>query len=269
MAGLKLCLRNKFGYCRYNEACQLKHNNNECEKENCDIKSCDERHPKECWWFKHYNRCKFMFCAYKHTEHQLPSTNLKDKLEALEKKIQEKEIEIDLQEKKVKEIERKQNESHLEARVKNLERFVLKLQEKFEKEESEECDWAKYDPQKNGWHIFDHLVRRKSLEFKCDQCDYVGRNSARLKTHVEVLHTIVCKVCKEDKDYDVTFETEDDLLRHTSLLHENLDKSLTEEEFNSLTLFESSELRRGPDTPRREDAKRKYNLRQKQKHLKV
>jgi len=272
MAGLTICLRNKFGYCKYNKACQFKHNNNNCEKADCNKQSCEERHPKECWWFRQYNRCKFMYCSYKHTvvpSFSSRSSEIHEKIETLEKQIKEKEIQINLQEKKIKDIESKQNENDLETRMKNVERFVLKLQNKFEKEESESSDYGRYDPQKAGWGVFDPLIRRKSLELKCEQCDYVGRNSTRLKAHIEVLHTYPCTMCQLDEEVYIKFETKDELLRHKSLFHENLDKSLTEDEFKSLSTYESACLRSGPDTPRREDAKKKYNLRLKQKQLKV
>ena len=38
--------------------------------------------------------------------------------------------------------------SDLEMRVKNLDKFLLNLQEKFEKADSEDMDWGKYNPQK-------------------------------------------------------------------------------------------------------------------------
>ena len=35
---------------------------------------------------------------------------------------------------------------------------------------------------------FHHLMRGKSLEIKCDQCDYTARNKSRLAKHIEVKH---------------------------------------------------------------------------------
>ena len=62
----KICTRNKFGYCKYNRQCPLKHNNNICEIEKCKISVCEMRHPKECMWYRDFERCKFSDCAYKH-----------------------------------------------------------------------------------------------------------------------------------------------------------------------------------------------------------
>ena len=268
MAGLELCLRNKFGYCKYYNACHFKHINKECEKVNCDIKSCEERHPKDCWWFKEYKRCKFSYCAYKHVKETNPSTDIKEKIEEIDKLITEKKAEMDLQEQRIREIENKlkdkecdleKKEEKIEMRVKHLEKFVLTLQEKFEKADSEDLDWGTYNPQKCGWDIFDPLVRRKSMELKCDQCEYVARNSARLQSHIEVLHTNLCIECQK------IFETRDELQIHRSLIHENFDEGLTEEEFDNLSIDEINSLRHGPDTPKREDIRKKYNLRLKQK----
>ena len=64
-------------------------------------------------------------------------------------------------------------------RVKHLEKFVLTLQEKLEKDDSEEADPGRYDAERYGWAVLDPLIRRKSMELKCDQCECIARNSAR------------------------------------------------------------------------------------------
>ena len=295
MADVSLCIRNQLGYCKYKSVCQYRHENKVCENVVCENQKCDKRHPTECWWFKSYNRCKFRFCAYKHVKKSDPLDVLKQKIDDLEEKIKEKEDEIKLQEKKIKEIETKQNETLLESKVNdlakklhdkesemnkkekdletkviNLERFVLKLQEKLEQTANWDCHAGKYDPKEAGWAIFDPLVRRPSLENKCEESDYVGRNSARLKTHIELKHLHICTECTENYRVGETiFKTKEEFLEHNKIVHENLDHILTEEEFDNLSSVNSYCLRNGQsDTPKSKDAEKKKDLRERSLRLK-
>ena len=69
MATQNVCKFNKFGYCRYNKMCRNRHENKICENSSCEIFSCSERHPRECRYFREYNRCKFNPCKFKHVSH--------------------------------------------------------------------------------------------------------------------------------------------------------------------------------------------------------
>ena len=61
-----VCLYNKFGYCKHQEACRRNHVNELCENLACELSTCNLRHPKTCKWFREYGRCKFDPCAFKH-----------------------------------------------------------------------------------------------------------------------------------------------------------------------------------------------------------
>ena len=260
MAGQELCLRNKFGFCKFNQLCKFRHNNEKCDTRNCDEKKCEKRHPRECWWYNKYNRCKFAYCAYSHKE----KNDFKSKIEELERKIDQKNNEINAQIKKISEIESRLKESDLEERVKQLEKFVLVLQEEIEMKEKNDHELGSWNPEKSGWAILDPLVRRPSLEIKCDQCDYVGRNSARLKAHMEVKHKHICRDCFWGKE----FETKERLKEHQTMVHENQEQVLTNEEFENLNENDLKQIKDyGGDTPRSRDIRKKYNLRQKQLNL--
>ena len=267
MADQNLCLRNKFGYCKFGQKCQLKHNNELCSNGYCSVKSCDKRHPKNCWWFNQFGRCKFTFCAYKHAENGI-QTDLTAKIEALEVKIKEKDYELKIQLSKIKEIEESLKYSELENRVKQLETYVLTLQEKLESTEKEDYYVTKWSPgpEGGGWTVLDPLVRRKSFEYQCDECDYIGRNSVRLKLHKEVKHMYYCTQCKPYENQ--LFKTEEELKTHTLMVHVDLEKVLTQEEFDNLSENDLEVLRTGgSDTPRRQDARKKYDLRKKKLKL--
>ena len=266
MAEVKLCLRNKFGFCKHNRNCSLKHNDTTCDNKTCDVRNCEKRHPKPCWWYTNYRRCKFLYCAYSHSSEQ-KQNDFDATIMELQKKILEKDYEIKAHELKIENIELKlkENNFYLETRVKHLEQFVLKLQETLEKQEAKKYG-TRWDPAEKGWSTLDPLVKRSSLELKCEKCDYVGRNSARLKTHIEVKHMHTCPNCDGYKLY----KSEEELSEHTAMVHENLDEALTEEQFDNLNEDDLHILRFGGagDTPRTRDVDKKYTLRQRQLKLK-
>ena len=67
MATQEFCRFNKYGHCKFQETCRMKHSENICEKENCEISTCFERQPRECIYFRDFQRCKFgSFCSFKH-----------------------------------------------------------------------------------------------------------------------------------------------------------------------------------------------------------
>ena len=65
---IKVCRRNKYGYCKYGETCHFRHENKICIENNCNIFDCERRHPKVCKWYLEYGRCKFSsYCKFRHT----------------------------------------------------------------------------------------------------------------------------------------------------------------------------------------------------------
>ena len=46
MATQNVCRYFKFGFCKYLERCHFQHIKEKCEKHDCDVKSCNLRHPK-------------------------------------------------------------------------------------------------------------------------------------------------------------------------------------------------------------------------------
>ena len=165
MAAQKLCTRNKFGYCKYNRQCQLKHNNQLCENEHCKISTCEMRHPKECIWFRDFERCKFSNCAYKHIKKRSFKSDfdsIAEKLKVIEEQIKIKSTEEAVQQKKVSDIENSVRETALEAKVSALENLVSRLEEKLEMFEQEKKNVKSVDY--SSFDKLHSLVRSKSLE---------------------------------------------------------------------------------------------------------
>jgi len=84
----QICSGNKFGYCKYCENSLFRHNNETCQDSECQIYSCEKRHPRNCKHFRNYGYCKFnTFCKYKHQK-QIHIAENCDKIEKIEKKLQ-------------------------------------------------------------------------------------------------------------------------------------------------------------------------------------
>ena len=91
-----ICSFNKFGFCKFGETCRKRHVQKCCDSIECDILSCENRHPKICRFFITYKRCKFGdFCKYKHeVESSENKVNLEIKIKNLEVALEKNIIEI-------------------------------------------------------------------------------------------------------------------------------------------------------------------------------
>jgi len=64
-----VCLSYKYGYCKFRNNCEKIHLKDKCENPQCNGYKCDNRHPRECFFFKNFGRCKFgTYCYYTHSE---------------------------------------------------------------------------------------------------------------------------------------------------------------------------------------------------------
>ena len=99
MTSENLCNHYKFGFCKHGDHCRKRHIKEKCDEEHCDQRTCEKRHPLECRYFREYGRCKFgSYCLYDHVVKVDPKLQelqeIKDKIEAIEKKLDEKNKEI-------------------------------------------------------------------------------------------------------------------------------------------------------------------------------
>ena len=93
MATQNVCRYYKIWFCRYSEKCRFPHVKEECENEECEVRSCYLRHLKICSYYRDYRRCKFTVgCRYKHENQSESFEKLKKKIEKLEQNMVDKEI---------------------------------------------------------------------------------------------------------------------------------------------------------------------------------
>ena len=55
----RICVYEKFGFCRNGAGCKFTHPTLVCDDEKCNIKDCTKRHPQACRFFTSYSHCKF------------------------------------------------------------------------------------------------------------------------------------------------------------------------------------------------------------------
>ena len=118
-----VCVFNKFGFCKYSVKCRKKHEDLKCENLSCEIFNCSKRHPKECKYYREFNRCKYNeYCRYEHKQKESSKGNDKNqecKHVQLEDRISELERILENTEKNFKMLSDKFLEK--EARFKDLE----------------------------------------------------------------------------------------------------------------------------------------------------
>ena len=183
MAAQNVCRYFKFGFCKYLERCQYLHVKESCENNECDVRSCNLRHPRICSYFRDYNRCKFGdWCYFKHVnKNENRDTEIIKKIKDLGKLIMEKDALIDNLENRIRSIEEK-----LSIGDKTFEDFTENLAD--EKEERKratdlfKCDICEFESiSKKGLHI--HKKKKHAKKFECDLCGKVFDSEIEGKLH--------------------------------------------------------------------------------------
>ena len=155
-----LCFRNKYGHCKMGETCLLTHINIICDIEECQVASCENRHPTECFWFKEYKWCKFKPCSYKHITAAQPN---------LDHVHEDRTFQIGLDlENKLKE---RDNSIHeLTNKINDLERKVVMLETTENNFPCEHCDYVSKSEKKLRQHMKKNHIetdQNKTLEDDC------------------------------------------------------------------------------------------------------
>ena len=188
----KICLKNKFGFCKYSERCFYQHVSTVREDYRCDVYKCEKRHPRICRYYRDFQRCKFTVgCKFKHE-------NKYEILEKLEQKIKEfkcdhkdKEIAKNTKdERKLENMEIKLENQRKEIEEKNskiasLEIRLDELEKKFLNEKK-----AKERKIKDLENIVKSKGEKQNKEnFRCEKCDYETPSERGLNIHIKRKHT--------------------------------------------------------------------------------
>ena len=197
-----VCLYNKFGYCKYRETCKLRHVKELCSERDCEIDKCCRRHPRECRFYRDYNRCKFgEFCFFTHlvTQQKVVMSDVKaerieTKLKTLEKQneemsekilklmnnIDEKTFEVKNLEIKITNLEK---ESH--DKITNIENLGKKVKEV---EENYFILVHAVDDLEKTTNFLKHNLPSKPQKFTCNICGQEFQNESTMRNHIRRSH---------------------------------------------------------------------------------
>ena len=168
---MNVCRKNKFSYCKFRNTCRYQHIYFICDNSQCEIESCERRHPIKCNYFTRFSRCKFgVFCKYSHV-----TLSKHD-----EKGIRKLEAEI---------TELKIHNDKIEKEIELMKMHISNIM-------NENCELKKFlETEKND----------SAQDFKCDKCNFKGKNVNGLKVHKSLKHKNIIQV---DGNIDTTFDTE-------------------------------------------------------------
>ena len=99
------------------------------------------------------------------------------------------------------------------------------------------------------------MIRSNSLEVISDKCDNNFRNTERLAKHYKKSHAYICEICYEWEEK--SFRGDAEITKHNNLIHETQDKTLTDQEFEDISLDYHRQIINGPNTPKRENLVKK------------
>ena len=229
MATQNVCKFNKFGYCRYKDACRNLHRNEICQNSSCEIKGCNLRHPRECRYYREYRRCKFDPCKFTHIDNVSENfdqirkikDNIDVKIAEIDDKINKLNDQMKAMENQPKEniqtdnefIKRIENklavfENNLEILKKTVcekESFIITLEDKLSKVVEANIEQEKKIEQlgQQVTVISESSLNAKNI-FKCRNCDFETNSEKGLKQHTSKKHTksedkgktLFCEHCK-------------------------------------------------------------------------
>ena len=179
-ATARVCNYNKFGYCRFGDKCNLTHNNQVCDKTGCPVANCDFRHPKQCKYFKTYQRCKFTtYCSYKHDENLTNSENMKTKMHTFEDNVSKLEKSLEVAEKKIE---------SLKKMIKKHENFTMDLLEKIFETQKESFTNVEIEIKEKITDKMEIIVAK--VDENSETVDFVKE-----KWTIAIRNLLLCSIC--------------------------------------------------------------------------
>ena len=196
-----VCRFNKFGYCKFGNRCFRKHENEIYENAKCNSKECSLRHPKNCKYFLDFQYCKFgAYCKFSHPTPITKATSkeiddLKEKLKLLKKEIdakdkliKEKNNEMEVL-KKEHESETKKQESEYFKEIEGIRNDLHVTQMLFDAFKEDMTYKYGYDSSaQTSDEELDEIEISNVENNECNICDFKGKTTGGLKTHIRRKH---------------------------------------------------------------------------------
>ena len=212
-----LCKFHKFGYCKLKTQCEKQHVNKECaEGSHCRVmKTCPLRHPKMCKRIVMEGVCHYgEKCAYNHKKVLKSQDGNNDKVledvKALKADVTNIKNTIKLL------MQNKEDETILKKLIEDIKNDIILLtaSNKYIKEQLDlleedtddesECGDAKNSEKEEP--------QKADIEFKCEECEFVGNTNISVKKHVNTEHAPLLMV-DNDKETESVEECIEDLFQ--------------------------------------------------------
>ena len=173
-----VCEKNKYGYCKFQDTCHLKHINLLCEDPKCSQDKYQKGHPMLCFYNMRNGYCKFgVYCKYSHgnTNYSNYSEEWKERVSFRVEKVENNHENL------LKEIEDLKND------VSNL-----KKESYFLKSKVEMFNTKVEDSHESIENLLDEesVEPRSKLSNICSECGYKAASKRGLNTHAKNKHII-------------------------------------------------------------------------------
>ena len=194
MSRNSVCRFNQFGFCKFRNSCFRKHINSNCENDRCLKSDCELRHPKMCRYYSEYSYCKFgEYCKFKHQEIiETKENEIKNKdmeirnNEALE--LENRELKETIEELKL-EVETLRNDKAVEFILFEDFKECMKLKYLYDSDDEESEYESNDEKRERSRELFrKRKQEERNMKNKCEKCDFMGKPSAGLITHVRKKH---------------------------------------------------------------------------------
>ena len=222
-----VCKYNKYGHCKYGKHCNFIHVNSKCEMNDCDVKKCTLRHPKDCKFVMRNKKCRFgeEYCSFEHNTTAISATamedNGEDTIKMLRGIIEAKDKEIE----NLKNSVRKFNISQVDGEASYED---LNLDE-VDTSSSGESDLSRGTDE-------DSYVSDDEL-FQCEVCEFQTQHKNGLKIHLSKVHKNKCDQCGK------TFTNKKSLNRHiqAKVTFSNIDPTNSPKKDMNIEILKSDE----------------------------
>ena len=189
----RICVYEKFGFCRNGAGCKFTHPTLVCDDEKCNIKDCSKRHPQACRFFTSYSHCKFGdTCKFLHKRKPVDTISneeyktLKEKYDILMRNHNEMKENYSKLQSRVSTLEANffdlmRNDIH--KMQNNLQSTMMDVQDESTEEKKSDVTIVS-DDNKESYNLDDSLVH-KIIDHEYEICKYLDHQISDVKDNLK------------------------------------------------------------------------------------
>ena len=232
----RICVYEKFGFCRNGASCKFTHPTLVCDDEKCSIKDCSKRHPQACRFFTNYSHCKFGdSCKFLHKRKPDDTSNeeyksLKEKYDILMKNHIEIEEKYSKLQNRVSSLEANffdlmRNEIHkIQHDVNESNNLCNNLQSTMNENDTMDVTKVSDDNMEytvaNSYNVDDSLLH-EIIDYEYDVCKYLDHEIGDIKDNLK--ERIIDETLKKLNSMKDAIENRMNELKHLNEQHVNLE----------------------------------------------